>query len=305
LTLKFDSEIALSKCNQIVIYGANGWLGRSALDFICSNFPLRSKGDTLLIGSKPGNLQINNEKFEITDPNTGYKKIRQNAIFFNAAFLRREFLSEMTTEEYLRKNEELVVLPKMAIAKKNLFSFINLSSGIARDFDGAISPTPIDEYGKLKKKLEVEYLKSCGQRGLAFVNCRIFSLTGRHINEFKNLALSSFIIQAKKNSQIEVKSPSTKRTYVDATTLAGTLLSVAAFGKNANLDSGGQLVSMRELAETVLSVLGKDKSAIITGNDQSPDYFGNFERFNSILSEIGEDHIGIEKQIMRTIEAFI
>jgi nucleoside-diphosphate-sugar epimerase len=130
-------------------------------------------------------------------------------------------------------------------------------------------------------------------------------LTGRHINEFKNLALSSFIIQAKNTNQIEVNSPTTKRTYVDATRLAGTLLRVAAFGKNANFDSGGQLVSMRELAETVLSVLGKNKSAVITGKYESPDYFGNFEKFNSIASEIGEEFLTIEDQIMRTIDAFI
>lgn len=305
MTLKSDQGKALSKCDQIVIYGANGWLGRSAVDFISSNLPGRAKEETLLIGSKSGDLQINNEKYEIVDPKTGYTKIRHNAIFFNAAFLRQEFLSEMTTDEYQRKNEEIITLPKMAIAEKKLFSFINLSSGVARDSDSEASSKPISEYSKLKRKLEVEYLESCGQRQSAFVNCRIFSLTGRHINEFKNLALSSFIIQAKNTNQIEVKSPSTKRTYVDATSLAGTLLNVAAFGKSANFDSGGQLVSMRELAETVLSVLGKDKSAITIGNDQSPDYFGNFEKFNSMASEIGEDYLGIEKQIIRTIDAFI
>jgi len=305
LTLKSGQDIALSECDQIVIYGANGWLGRSAIDFISSNLALRAGEKTLLIGSKSGNLQINNEKFEIVDPKIGYTKIRHNAIFFNAAFLRREFLSEMTTEEYLRKNEELTALPKMAIAEKKLFSFINLSSGVARDSDSETTPKSIDEYSKLKKKLEIEYLESCGQSGSAFVNCRIFSLTGRHINEFKNLALSSFIIQAKNTNQIEVNSPSTKRTYVDATSLAGTLLRVAAFGKNANFDSGGQLVSMRELAETVLSVLGKNKSAVITGKYESPDYFGNFEKFNSIASEIGEEFLTIEDQIMRTIDAFI
>jgi nucleoside-diphosphate-sugar epimerase len=210
----------------------------------------------------------------------------------------------MTTKEYLHKNEEITTLPKLAIAEKKLFSFINLSSGVARDLDGETTPKLIDEYSKLKKRLEVEYLESCNQSGVAFVNCRIFSLTGRHINEFKNLALSSFIIQARDRNQIEVKSPSTKRTYVDATILAGTLLTVATLRKNANFDSGGQLVTMLELAKKVLSVLGKDQSAIITGNDQSPDYFGNFEKFNSMALKIDENFLGIEDQILKTLSAF-
>ena len=304
MNLNSDQGIALKNCDQFIIYGANGWLGRSALDFISSVLPTRAKGQTLLIGSKPGNLRINNENFEIVDPKTGFAKIRNNAIFFNAAFLRREFLLEMTTKEYLHKNEEIITLPKLAIAEKKLFSFINLSSGVARDLDGETTPKLIDEYSKLKKRLEVEYLESCSQSGVAFVNCRIFSLTGRHINEFKNLALSSFIIQARNRNQIEVKSPSTKRTYVDATILAGTLLSEATLGKNANFDSGGQLVTMLELAKKVLSVLGKDQTAIITGNDQSPDYFGNFEKFNSMALKIDENFLGIEDQILKTLSAF-
>lgn len=304
MNLNSDQGVALNSCDQFIIYGANGWLGRSALDFISSILPTRTKGQTLLIGSKPGNLRINNENFEIFDPKTGFTKIRKNAIFFNAAFLRREFLLEMTTEEYLQKNEEIITLPKMAIAEKKLFSFINLSSGVARDLDGETTPKLIDEYSKLKKRLEVEYLESCNQSGAAFINCRIFSLTGRHINEFKNLALSSFIIQARSRNQIEVKSPSTKRTYVDATILAGTLLTLAALGKNTNFDSGGQLVTMFELAEKVLSVLGKDQTAIIAGNDQLPDYFGDFEKFNSMALKIDENFLGIEDQILRTLNAF-
>lgn len=299
-----DQGIALNNCNQFIIYGANGWLGRSALDFISSHLQDKTKRQTLLIGSKPGNLRINGENFEIVDPKTGFQKIRNNAIFFNAAFLRREFLLEMTSEEYLYKNEKIIALPKRAIAEKKLFSFINLSSGVAREWDSKITPKIIDEYSRLKKRLEVEYLKYCSHSRVSFVNCRIFSLTGRHINEFKNLALSSFIIQAKSRNQIEVKSPLTKRTYVDATILAGTLLTVAALGKNIDFDSGGQLVTMHELAEKVLSALGKDRTAIITGGDQSPDYFGKFEDFNSIALEIGEKFLGIEDQILRTLNAF-
>ena len=61
---------------------------------------------------------------------------------------------------------------------------------------------------------------------------------------------------------------------------------------------------MFELAEKVLSVLGKDQTAIITGNDQSPDYFGDFEKFNSMALKIDENFLGIEDQILRTLNAF-
>lgn len=300
---KFQGS-TLDQTEQVVIYGANGWMGRSALDFISSLKPTIAKEKILLIGSKSGSLNINGSKHEIVAPSTGIASIREGAIFFNAAFLRRELLQKMTPEEYLHKNNEIAALAKSAIKEKKLLSFINLSSGVARDFDHEIQIKPIDEYSRLKKSLEIEYSEYCSQNQTAIVNCRIFSLTGRHLNEFDNLALSSFVYQAKSKNQIDVKSPSTKRTYVDATDLAGTLLSIAALGKDVSFDSGGELVTMRQLAERVLAGLGKDVSALALGDIESPDYIGEFEKFNSLASEMGQNLLGIEDQIANTLNAF-
>lgn len=294
----------LEQTEQVVVYGANGWMGRSAVDFISPLEPTITKEKILLIGSKSGYLDVNGTKFDIEEPSVGLASIREKAIFLNAAFLRREFLQKMTSEEYLHKNNEIVALAKTVINEKKLLSFINLSSGVARDFDDENQSNSTDEYARLKKRLEIEYFENCAQNQTALVNCRIFSLTGRHLNEFDNLALSSFIKQAKTKNQIEVKSPSTKRTYVDATDLAGTLLSVAALGKDASFDSGGELVTMGQLAEKVQAELGNDVSKITLGDGKSPDYFGDFEKFNSIAKEISQDLLGIEDQIANTLSAF-
>jgi nucleoside-diphosphate-sugar epimerase len=294
----------LNQSEQVVIYGANGWMGRSAVDYITSIEPAITKDKILLIGSKASNLYINGSKLDVLPPIDGLSSVRENAIFFNAAFLRREFLQEMTSEEYLHKNEEIVWLAKSAIKKKKLLSFINLSSGVARDLDQGSEWKHPDEYARLKKRLEVEYDELSSQSGNAIINCRIFSLTGRHLNEFENLALSSFIKQAKENEYIEVKSPFTKRTYVDAVSLAGTLLLVAGQGKNASFDSGGTLVTMSEMAENVAAALGKDQMQIIVGKDESPDYFGDFERYNRLAADLGQNLSGINEQILNTIRAF-
>ena len=247
---------------------------------------------------------MNSSQFNILDPSLGLASIREGAIFFNAAFLRRELLQKMTPEAYLHKNSEIVNLAKTAIKEKKLLSFINLSSGVARDFDDEVQSKSTDEYSRLKKRLEIEYSEYCNQSQTTLVNCRIFSLSGRHLNEFENLALSSFINQAKTNNRIEVKSPATKRCYLDATDLAGILLSVAALGKDISFDSGGELVTMHQLAERVLAGLGKDISAVTLGNIESPDYFGEFAKFNSLAAEMGHNLLGIEDQIANSLNAF-
>ncbi len=291
-------------CAQVVIYGANGWMGRSAIDFISSNSPKMIGKKVLLIGSKPGTLRINNAALKVVDPLTGFLSIKENAIFFNAAFLRREFLQQMSVLEYRNKNEEIANFAKKAIKKKNILSFINLSSGAARDLDHHHEIGTVDEYSKMKKHLESAYSEICRESQTSFVNCRIFNLTGAYLNEYKNLALSSFINQIRAENRIEVKSPAAKRTYVDSISLAGTLLSVASYRKNAFLDSGGTLVTMLEMAESVASALGDARTEVIAGDDLSLDYYGDYESFNSLANNLGQNLTGINDQILETIKAF-
>ena len=279
-------------------------MGRSALDFLTSNLPNFSNQSVLLIGSKPGRIELNGQPFEILDPTAGFSAIRENSIFFNAAFLRRENLQRMSPQQYLLRNQEIAELAKNAIGHKNLFSFINLSSGAAREFDQENNQQAFDEYSRLKKSLEVEYSELGNQIGVPIVNCRIFSLSGRHLNEFENLALSSFVNQARTKNYIEVLSPGTRRTYVDGTDLAGILLSVGSIGNDANFDSGGTLVSMLELAEKVAEVLDVGSLKIVEGKGEPSDYFGEYEEFNHFAENFGYSIRGIEDQIQTTLEAF-
>lgn len=301
---KVGQSNLLDGCDQVVIYGANGWMGRSALDFLSSISLSATKRKVLLIGSRSSSLEINKEIFEINDPAEGLKKIEKNAIFYNAAFIRREFLQKMTPKEYLHKNEEIAKLPINALRGKKLFSFINLSSGVARNLDLDSGINPIDDYARLKKDLELEYADLGSKNDTAIINCRIFSLSGSYLNEFENLAISSFIKQAKEHNRMTVLSPNTKRTYIDATNLAETLLTVGSKGKDSSFDSGGALVTMRELAESIKVALNKDKCELTLGNEESPDYFGDYEEFNAMASNVGQNLYGIGDQILRTLKAF-
>jgi nucleoside-diphosphate-sugar epimerase len=290
--------------DQIVIYGANGWMGRSAVEFISSNSLFLDKKKILLIGSKSSSLEVNNHLFDVNDPITGSSLIRENAILLNAAFLRREFLQKMSSTDYRTKNEEVSLIAEQAIKSKKLLSFINLSSGAARELDNGSPTQNVDEYSRMKKKFELKYSDLCEEKSTNFINCRIFSLSGKHINEFENLALSSFIQQAKQNNRIEVKSPTTKRTYLDATELAGTLFKFAIDGRSAHFDSGGVLVTLLELAEKVADLVGGNDCEIVVGGETSPDYYGDYEGFENLVSEMGQTLSGIEGQVLKTAEAF-
>jgi len=279
-------------------------MGRSAIDYLSFVVPKIPKERVLLIGSKPSRIEVNNEIFDVVESNIGFELIRENAIFLNSAFLRREALQSMTSEAYLTKNKEIVDLAKRTLKQKKLFSFINLSSGAARDLDIESEKKSVDDYSRLKKSLEIEYSEIGKQNGVPIVNCRIYSLTGKYLNEFENLALSSFIKQAKSRNRIEVISPTTKRTYVDAVNLVGVLFSIASQGKDTSLDSGGTLVTMLELAQNVARALDKNDLDIVSGEGESPDYVGDYEYFNQLASKLNHEIDGIQNQILNTLEAF-
>jgi len=290
--------------SQFVIYGANGWMGRSAVEFLSLIEPKIAQERLLLIGSRPSELSINGRTFKILDPTSGFSSIEENSVFLNSAFLRREALKTVPAKEYVRRNLEISSFAKTALEKRKLFSFINLSSGAARNMDIESNHKAVDDYARIKKCLEIEFSELACENKTPFVNCRIYSLSGRHLNEFGNLALSSFIKQAQSNNQIRVHSPSTKRTYLDAINLAAILFNIACKGIDANFDSGGNLVTMSELARNVASALGKKDCKIFCGDDRSPDYFGDYETFNELATELGVEIFGIQKQIFRTLEAF-
>lgn len=280
-------------------------MGRSAVDFLSKNVPYEVLSHkVLLIGSTQSQLVINGLKFDIVEPQFAFTQIQDSAIFLNAAFLRREILQKMPKDDYIKKNHEISKFAKHALQEKGLKSFINLSSGTARSLDVDHNSEIIDQYSILKRSLEDEYSEYCRETGAAFVNCRIYSLTGKHLNEFENLALSSFIKQAKAGKQIHVMSPLTRRTYVDSIDLAGFLLRMATKSKNESFDSGGTLVTLLDLAKTIADIFGKSDIEVTWGDDNSQDYFGDYKTFNCLAADMSLTLKSLEDQILETLKAF-
>jgi len=258
----------------------------------------------LLIGSKSGELTILGQKFEILDPKLGESRIEKGAIFINCAFLRREFINKLGEQEFSRQNLEIMALPTRAIRNIGLFNFVNLSSGAAVLVDQNPNNSLVDAYSVLKRRSEIEFEQESKLVGSNFINCRIYSMSGSHLNEFENLALSTFISRALKNQQIHVNSPQSKRTYIDGVNLMAVVIRLAIQGESKNFDSGGTLISILGLAETIIKVAGKTKLEVSVGTDPEASYFGDYESFNRIAAGIDQNLLSIENQITNTMKAF-
>jgi nucleoside-diphosphate-sugar epimerase len=295
----------ITEITQLVVYGANGWLGRSTVEAILKIVPEILFEKILLIGSKSGKIQISGKYFDILDPIRGEVRIKNGAIFVNCAFLRREFIKSIGESEFTARNLEIMALPTRALRKAGLSSFVNLSSGAAALVDQDSNKSPVDAYSMLKRRSEIDFEQEAAKVGTNFINCRIYSVSGYYLNEFKNLALSNFISQALKNDHIRVNSPHSKRTYIDGVDLMIVILNLAMQGKSLNIDSGGTLISILDLAETVKKVVDQVDMNISIGFDAENSYYGDYQGFNGIAASINHDLLSIEEQIANTIKAFV
>ncbi len=298
-------RLILKHHDQIIIYGAKGWVGRSAVEVLLDLADENQTSKVTLIGSKTEPWSLTSLPIEIFSAKDHRLKFGERILFLNSAYLRREKLQLMTPENYVIKNSEIMDFPKKLLKTNRITTFINLSSGVANKFDSKSLRSIKDPYARCKVTDERELSLLCEKTHTNLINCRIFSMTGRYINEFNNLAIASFISQAQHSSRsIEVNSPSTLRTYVDAKDLASVLFTLSQRESSYFFDSGGTLLSLGELADEValnFPNVSVNKSLVPL---KSEDYFGEFQKFNSLAYESGIKIQTIREQVQETIKAF-
>ncbi len=295
----------LATYDQIVIYGAKGWVGRSAADLLFSTKHALRKHQILLIGSKTESSKIVNLPTDIYSSEESLVHIGSNVLFLNSAYLRREKISGISTFTYEQANAQITRFGLDLIRSKRVKTFINLSSGAASFGTMENLDLVTDLYAKCKIKDESLIDSFCTKANTQLINCRIYSMSGKYINEFNNLALTSFINQAIREPQrVKVKSPSTLRTYIDSVDLVNVLFHLSLTGKNYRIDSGGSQITLGQLAEIVSDAIKGSKVEIPKDFEKSSDYCGNFLSFNKLAGISGIQLKDIKKQVNETLNAF-
>jgi nucleoside-diphosphate-sugar epimerase len=296
----------LAKYDQIVIYGAKGWVGRSAVELLTGDEEEISKHQVLLIGSKTETSNQANLPFDIYSSSDASSLVGEKILFLNAAYLRREKLDGMATSDYEKMNDEIMEFGLNLIKSGRIKNFINLSSGAASQGNIENIELVSDPYAKCKIKDEVALYSICDKSQTQFINCRIYAMSGTHINEFNHLALTSFIGQALKEPYvIRVKSPTTRRTYIDSIDLVNVLFHLSLTDKNYRIDSGGDLVTLGDLAKIVGKATSGAKTEEPIDFDKSADYFGDYLEFNNLAKELGIELKNLTEQVEETYKAFL
>jgi nucleoside-diphosphate-sugar epimerase len=198
----------------LAVTGATGWVGKSALHELQlllnpGQFRLQVKA----YASKPGSLRTTaygqDQQFDY--PVYPLAELPQHAVkeplggIFHAAFFPRSGLEVVGVESYISINREITRLVCEAITHSAGVRVVNISSGAAASFDGVISgygdKMLANPYGALKHEEERRIRELTPSLIL-----RIYSLTGRFMTNPEIYALGDFLLKARDQQQIILKS---------------------------------------------------------------------------------------------------
>lgn len=286
---------------KIIVTGATGWIGRSALEAIDRSFP----GNIELIGisRSPKLLTLDSGRIvKLVTKND--KSIQQNIIgIVHAAFPTQNLITHMGPDKYNSECDTLLnwLRDFLQISKPDWL--ISISSGVL-SVGNSSDPRHSGDlalYSKWKKIEENIALESSIKSVLIG---RLFSASGRFMTKPKSYALGDFVTSGILGETICIRSlRESKRSYIDAEEFLGVLLKSVKMNERLVIDSSGTVLSMVELATIVQKFFPKSTLEVPSNlQSGSDDYFSRDPLRFEILAKTSNIEIsGIDEQISRTI----
>jgi nucleoside-diphosphate-sugar epimerase len=292
----------------VVVTGASGWLGRSAVSVLSGEFnnyrvialsrknsPHKSTGDIIYM-TYDDFLSYN---YEITG-------------LVHTAFITKNYIEEIGPLEYVNQNSEIHKWLISFIKMKDPKWTVAISSGATKQYidkvETNLALTDSDLYGKMKFEEEEALL---GSEIPNVAIGRLWAASGRYMQNHKIYALGQFIETAISGNNIKIASKDlVYRRYIDAEDFMKVLIMTAIDNKRSLFDSGGIRTSIENLALEVASFFNlKNNSEIKVefglekSTQENSNYFSRSEVFAKLQQKYNVGDRSITEQIERTSNA--
>lgn len=292
---------------RIVITGASGWIGRTALDLLLSVLgPERFAAQVHAFGSAARDLEVGPGVIARQRPLTELAELEpEETILLHLAYLTKDRAEVMDENAYISANLQLRQQVLAALDAIDVMAVFVASSGAAYREDDPDAPSAMRSYGKLKREDEDAFSAWAQERQRRAVICRIFSVSGPFINKPETYALASFILDALAGRPITIKAKRPVfRSYVavrELLTLVFTLLTEASEGV-VRFDSGGKVLEMEGIAAKVAELISPvpvQRESFDAGLPADM-YVGASEPYRELLASCGLESLPFEQQVLET-----
>jgi UDP-glucuronate decarboxylase len=291
-----------SPCNYVVT-GASGWLGSATLAMLRHALGEDFDARVTALGSRQAHPM--KALLEWKPPDW------QPLIIFHYAFLTKDKVSGLSTEEFIERNSAISQQVRSWISASNIKGVVLPSSGAvyehllqkSRDLAAGL-------YGQLKYQDEIDFTAACAAHDTSLIIARVFNLSGPYINKFDSYALASFIKQVLGGQPISIQArkPVLRSYYFigDLVELCVQLLFSQSTAVTECFDvAGEEIIELGELAQRVVSVLADHASAPIQrmtmlDNAVEDRYIGNNQRIKELAINLGLHPMPLDQQIKTT-----
>ncbi|MHB1172081.1 MAG: NAD-dependent epimerase/dehydratase family protein [Lacisediminihabitans sp.] len=237
--------------DRILVIGASGWFGRTATALLNGLSQPR-----LLMASRARPLRVGH--LTVACEAWDWQAVREFSptVVIDCAFLTRDLVGTMGLDEYVDRNSRLTQNFIATVGLPTVAKVITISSGAAvYPVDALTQSIEHNPYGYLKRDAEQRLADFVAHRRISGVVARAWSVSGAFVQKPHSYALTDMILQAQAGRvHISASSPVYRR-YVSVEDLLAVALASGLPGATPVIDSGGELVEMQELAETVVSIV--------------------------------------------------
>jgi nucleoside-diphosphate-sugar epimerase len=177
------------------------------------------------------------------------------SIYFDFAFLTKEFEEQLGVKDYAENNRKIIS------ASESLINLLKPRT-VFLSSSGAV-------YDSIEKNQTSSIRRICRSTSSMLSICRIFNISGEFITKSETFALANFLTTAHYQRQITLQSRNAViRRYCNDKELIALVFAMHRDNFATDFDSGGYEIELRELAEIVKDIVGKD----VTINGEQMDW---------------------------------
>jgi nucleoside-diphosphate-sugar epimerase len=289
-----------------LITGSSGWIGRNAIDLLHEALgPEEFQWRVHLFGSVARELKVGSTMVRQRPLADMARLDCRPTLVLHLAFLTKDKAAMMDERAYVAANEALrhqLIGNLDRIGAERVFV---ASSGAAAQADNPEAAPALRLYGALKQADEDSFAAWAEEGGKRAVICRIFSLTGQHINTPEAYALASFILQALAGQAVMVKAEwPVFRSYVPVREMVTLILSLLLERSDGvvRCETGGAPLEMGEIAGEVARQMNVGVTRPSFDPTAKPDYYvGEDEAYRALLATQGMSPATFPRQVAETV----
>jgi hypothetical protein len=278
-------------------------VGRSAIQVLHANYP-----NFEIVGTSRtlGKIELAPEK---SIPLITLEQALENKNDFNAmvhtAFPTQNYIKEKGQGVYEQEAALINTWLEKFGAEVNFRFILGVSSGVVELRERGLDSATKDPYARHKAR-EEQILRSFNSNGISIG--RLWAGSGRFIRNFRIYALGQFLESALKGQDVIIKTKEQVfRRYCDVEQFCHVGIALAISGANLTFDSGGVLISIKDLAQKVASLFPGIETQFAEKtqglSNQPSDYYSKSLKFEAFAQEFAIDLLGIDDQISRTASA--